>query len=222
MRMLIAVLAVSLAPATADEPKKPKPPDDKAGWKSLFDGKSLGHWKSTEFVNGGKVEVAEGAIRLGAGQPMTGIVYKGPKLPNDDYEISWEAKRTEGKDFFSLLTFPVGDEPCSFVVGGWGGNVSGLSSLNGADASENGTNCFIKIENDKWYKFRLKTTSKRIEAWVGDEKVVDVAREEFTFSVRIENDRCRPFGFASYRSAGMIRDVKIRDLKAPAPAEKSK
>lgn len=218
MRFVLAILAFTGA---ADD-KKPATSADKDGWKPLFDGKSLGDWKSTEFVNGGNVEVADGSIRIGAGEPMTGVVYKGPKLPNTDYEIAWEAKRTDGKDFFCLLTFPVGEEPCSFVVAGWGGNVTGLSSLNGADASENSTNTFVKIENGKWYKFRLRTTAKRLEAWVDAEKVVDVDPEEFSFSVRIENDRCRPFGFASYRSAGMIKNIRFRSLKEPAAAEKKK
>jgi len=219
---LTVVLCIASLTAADDEKKKSPAPPDKDGWKSLFDGKSLGDWKSTEFVNGGKVEVADGAIRLGAGEPMTGLVYKGPKLPTNDYEISWEARRVEGRDFFCLLTFPVGDEPCSFVVAGWGGSVSGLSSLNGADASENSTTSFVKIENGTWYKFRLRTTAKRIEAWVGDEKVVDVDPEEFSFSVRIENDRCRPFGFASYRSVGMIKNIRFRSLKEPPTKEKTK
>ena len=215
MRSLFVVaMLLSASWALADDPPKGRAAPDKEGWKSVFDGKSLGDWKSTEFVHGGKVEVADGSIRIGAGEPMTGVVYKGPKLPTNDYEIAWEAKRTEGRDFFCALTFPVKNDPCTFVVAGWGGNVTGLSSLNGADASENATTTSVKIENDRWYKMRVRTTSKRIECWIDDEKIVDVDPSEYAFSVRIEVDRCRPFGFASYRSTGLIRNIRLRSLTA--------
>jgi hypothetical protein len=222
MRFVSLFLAISPAILVADEPPKTKPAESKDGWKSLFDGKTLGAWKSTEFVNGGKVDVDDGAIRVGAGQPMTGIVYKGPKLPDDNYEIAWEAKRTDGRDFFCALTFPVKDAPCTFVVAGWGGNVTGLSSLNGADASENATTCSVKIENDKWYKMRVRTTPKRIECWVDEEKVIEIDPSEYSFSVRIEVDRCRPFGFASYRSTGRIRNIRLRPVGEPAAKQTPK
>jgi hypothetical protein len=206
-----------------EPPKSPEKSAEKAtdGWRSLFDGKSLGAWKSTEFVHGGVVDVHEGALRLGKGDPMTGVVYKGPPLPKIDYEIAWEAKRTEGDDFFCALTFPVNDSPCSIVVAGWGGNVTGLSSLNGSNASENATTTYVKIENDKWRKFRLKVTATKIEAWVDEEQVVDVDPSEYELSIRIEMERCKPFGFASYRSTGLIKNIRIRDLKARADKKES-
>jgi hypothetical protein len=221
MRGILFAALIVVPAVHGKDPPKVKPPEVKDGWTILFDGKNLGHWKSTEFVNGGAVDVKDGSLRIAAGQPMTGVVYKGPKLPSIDYEFSWEAKRTEGHDFFCALTFPVKESPCSFVVAGWGGNVSGLSSLNGADASENPTTTSVKIENDRWYKMRVRTTEKKIEAWVDDEKVVEIDPSEFEFSVRIEVDRCRPFGFASYRSTGLIRNIRIKSL-AGESAKKSK
>lgn len=221
MRSTLIAMLVFVPALHGEDPPKAKAPEVKDGWMILFDGKNLEPWKSTGFVNGGTVDVKDGAIRIGAGQPMTGIVYKGAKLPTNDYEISWEAKRADGRDFFCALTFPVKESPCSFVVSGWGGNVSGLSSLNGADASENPTTTSVKIENDKWYKMRVRTTEKKIEAWVDDERVVEIDPTEFVFSVRIEVDRCRPFGFASYRSTGLIRKIRLKNL-ATETAKKPK
>ena len=88
-----------------------------------------------------------------------------------------EGKRVDGRDFFCTTTFPVGDSFCSLVVGGWGGMVTGISSINGADASENETTGSMEFKNDKWYKVRIRVTEKKIEAWIGDEKVVDVERK---------------------------------------------
>ena len=216
MRGILLTALIVVAAVPAEDPPKVKPLPTKDGWTILFDGKNLEPWKSTGFVNGGAVDVKDGALRIAAGQPMTGVVFKGPKLPTIDYEISWEAKRTEGQDFFCALTFPVKDSSCTFVVAGWGGNVSGLSSLNGADASENPTTTSVKIENDRWYKMRVRTTEKKIEAWVDDEKIVEIDPSEYSFSVRIEVDRCRPFGFASYRSTGLIRNIRLKSLAVDA------
>lgn len=60
-------------------------------------------------------------------------------MPVMNYELSLEAMRVDGSDFFCGLTFPVGSNFCSFIVGGWGGGVVGLSSLNSEDASQNET-----------------------------------------------------------------------------------
>jgi hypothetical protein len=217
MRITLTSMFILVAAVHGEDPPKTKTSEITDGWMMLFDGKNLDAWKSTDFINGGKVELREGALQIGTGQPMTGVVYKGAKLPTNDYEISWEAKRTEGHDFFCALTFPVKESPCTFVVAGWGGNITGLSSLNGADASENSTTTSVKIENNKWYKMRVRTTEKKIEAWVDDERVVEIDPSEYSFSVRIEVDRCRPFGFASYRSTGLIRNIRLKNLTVESP-----
>ena len=107
-------------PAMADE-----------GWQSLFDGKSLGQWKSTEFGGEGKVTVANGQINLEAGVMLTGITWTGSSFPKTNFEVSLEAKKVDGTDFFCGLTFPVAESHCSLILGGWGGGIVGLSSLDG-------------------------------------------------------------------------------------------
>ena len=52
-------------------------------------------------------------------------------LPRTDYEIRFETRRIEGFDFFCGLTFPVGEKYLTLVLGGWDGNVVGLSCLDG-------------------------------------------------------------------------------------------
>src|SRR5689334_13543165 len=112
----------------AQEPKKPTPPPAQppAGpaWQSLFDGKTLTGWKVTDFAGRGDVKVDSGRLLLETGV-MTGVTWSND-LPRMDYEISLEAMRVDGSDFFCGLTFPVGKDPCSFIVGGWGGGVVGL------------------------------------------------------------------------------------------------
>ena len=96
-------------------------------------------------------------IVLGAGGPMTGVTWSG-EFPKTNYEIRWEAARIDGNDFFASLTFPVGDSYCTWVTGGWGGDIVGLSSLDGWDASDNETRSYFDFDKGRWYAFRLKVT----------------------------------------------------------------
>jgi hypothetical protein len=185
---------------------------DKAGWKSLFDGKSLTGWKITNFGGEGEVEVKDGAIILERGNPMTAITYDRKDFPKMDYEFSLEGKRVAGNDFFCTTTFPVGDTHCSFVVGGWGGTVVGLSSLDSMDASENDTSTLKDFTKDQWYRIRVRVTKDRIESWIDAKKVVDADTKGKRISIRIECELCRPFGIATYSTTGAVRNIRVRSL----------
>jgi hypothetical protein len=208
MTRLAFVAWVLIIPTVlADDPKS-KAPD----WKPLFDGKSLGGWKKSYERGSGKVEVKDGAIVLGTGEKMTGVTYAKGDFPKTDYEVVLEAKRVEGRDFFATTTFPVGDAYCSLVVGGWGGMVTGISSINGADASENETTGSMDFKTGQWYKLRIRVTKDKLDAWIGDEKVVDVELKGRKVSTRIECEECQPFGICTWDTTGAVRDVKVRKL----------
>jgi len=184
----------------------------KAGWTSLFDGQTLKGWKSTEFGGEGTVEVKDGAIMLGVGNDLTGVNYERP-VPNTNYEVSLEAKRVDGSDFFCGLTFPVKKDPCSLIIGGWGGGVCGLSSIDGLDASENSTTKYRDFDNGRWYTIRLRVTDARIEAWIDNKQIVNQALAGKKISIRSEVDASRPFGIASYRTLAALRNIRLRELK---------
>jgi hypothetical protein len=205
-RFPVVILALCFAPVLADEPKA------KDTAKTLFDGKSLDGWKSSFEEHGGKVHVKDGAIFLEKGKKMTGVTYARKDFPTTDYEVTLEGKKVEGGDFFATTTFPVGDSHASLVVGGWGGQVVGLSSINGSDASENETTGSIVFKEGEWYKIRIRVTDAKVEAWIGDEKVVDVMRKGRTFSTRIECEPCHPFGVATYDTVGAVRAIQVRGL----------
>ena len=200
--------------------KKPEKKRDPYAWKSMFDGKTLKGWEVLKFGGDGEVKVKEGTIVLGMGDPMTGIKFTG-KLPRENYEVMLEAKRTEGIDFFATTTFPVGKDCVSFVTGGWAGTVVGISCVDWYDASDNITTQFKSFEDDKWYKIRIRVSEPKIECWIDDEKMVDLARKGHKFDVRIEVDLCKPFGISSYMTEGVVRNLRIRQLK-PEEVEKIK
>ena len=204
-----AWLAMAASQTVAQNPAEGKP--DKDGWISLFDGKTLGNWKSTAFGGEGEVKVQDGAIVLAMGNNMTGVTWSG-KAPKTNYEIALEGKRVEGMDFFCTTTFPVGNDPCSLVVGGWGGSVVGLSSIDGQDASENQTTKQFDFTNKQWYAIRIRVTKEKIEAWIGKEKAVDQELKDHKISIRAECELSRPLGISSYGTTGAVRNIRIRNL----------
>lgn len=191
------------------------PPSAEAGRRVLFDGKSLDGWKKAEFLGAADVRVEDGAIILPVGRPMSGITTTRDDLPKTDYELRYEASRLAGSDFFAAATFPVGDSFITLVNGGWGGNVTGLSSLDGADASENETNRYIKYADRTWYRFRVRVTSEVIRCWIDDEEVVAVKHKGRQVRTRIETRRNQPLGFATWETSGAIRKVDVRPLTPP-------
>ncbi len=155
--LMLAGFVPMLAAQGADKPAPPA--------KELFNGKTLEGWKVTDFGGEGKVVVRDGTIVMERGSQMTGITWTG-KPPRSNYELTLEGKRIEGSDFFCTTTFPVGDDYCSFVTGGWGGSVIGLSNVDHMDASENQTSASREFKNDTWYKFRIRVTDEKIEVWI--------------------------------------------------------
>lgn len=207
-------------PAADAKPAAKAKPDD-GGWGSLFDGKRLGSWKITEFGGQGEVKVEDGNLVLGIGDGCTGVTWKGDlPMPKIDYEISLEAMRVEGTDFFCGLTFPVGDAPCSLICGGWGGGVVGLSSLDGEDAANNETTKYIEFKSKKWYPIKLRVTKEKIEAWIDGKQEVDVETKDRRISVRIEVESSRPLGICSWNTKAALRNIRVRPLKAETKPEK--
>jgi 3-keto-disaccharide hydrolase len=185
---------------------------DPNGWTNLFDGKTLGGWKVTDFAGHGEVKVEEGQLRLPAGVMLTGVSWTNA-LPEIDYEVSLEAEKVDGSDFFCGLTFPVEKSFCTLIVGGWGGGVVGLSSIDGMDASENGSTKYMKFDTGRWYRIRLRVARKRIEAWIDDELFVDQSIEGREISLRAGDiELSKPFGLATWQTTGALRAIRIRRL----------
>ncbi|MCK4629197.1 MAG: DUF1080 domain-containing protein [Sedimentisphaerales bacterium] len=176
---------------------------------SLFDGKTLGHWKINEFWKPGKVYVKDGAIQLETGNDLTGISWKGP-LVHKNYEVSLDAMRTKGEDFFCCLTFPVGANSCSFVIGGWGGQVVGLSNIDYFDAANNETTQIMSFESGRWYHVRVRVTKNKIEAWIDEEKMVDVVTTGRKLDIRMEVEESRPLGVASWQTGTALRNIRLK------------
>ena len=178
---------------------------------SLFDGQTLGQWKATDFGGQGAVYVKDGAIYMEMGSYMTGITWTGPVV-RMNYEITLEAMRVQGNDFFCGLTFPVGDKPCTLVLGGWGGGLCGLSSIDYYDASENETTRMIGFETGKWYHVQLRVEPDRIQAWLDGEELVNFETTDHKLDIRAEVDLSQPLGIATWVTTGAVRGIRVKKL----------
>lgn len=189
----------------------------------LFDGKSLENWQSFDAGGSGTVEVKDGDMIIGTGDSLTGVIYQKPALlPVTDYEINLEAKRLDGLDFFCGLTFPVGDlKTCAtLVMGGWGGSVTGISSIDGLDAAANSTGHYRPYKDNQWYKVKLRVTPVDIKVWIDGEEAINVSIEGKKVGVRRGPiEEYLPLSFTTYQTTAAIRNVTINSLPAEASAE---
>jgi hypothetical protein len=113
----------------------------------------------------------------------------------------------------------VRDSFCTWINGGWGGEVVGLSSLDGADASMNETTFTRTFETGRWYSLRLRVTPNAISAWIDEELVIDVDISKKWVALREGDiDRSIPFGIATYATVGAVRKIEWRPLPAAGPA----
>lgn len=191
-----------------------------AGWQELFDGATLAGWMQSGFEAEGPVRVQKsfrdgrGAIVIEKGTTLSGITWRrGGALPRTNYEITLEAMKLEGSDFFCGLTFPVGPSACSFIVGGWSGMVVGISSIDYADASENETTTGMDFAMNRWYRIRVRVTDTTIEAWIDDQQMVDLATTGKKISIRPGDiQQSLPLGVATYMTSAAIRDIRLRRI----------
>lgn len=186
---------------------------------SLFDGKTLKGWKLCNYAGLGEVKVSPetGALRVTRGEILSGIRidnFDKRKLPKVNYELSLEARRVEGEDFFCCLTFPYKKTHASFVLGGWGGSVCGISSIDFMDAMENSTMTVRDFDEGKWYKLRLLVTENRFQGFVEEKKIVNVGIKGRKIGMRFgEIEESVPLGLSTFRTTAEYKNISIRHLE---------
>jgi hypothetical protein len=190
-------------------------------WQPLFDGRSLKGWEVVsryEYDKHGEVGVQEGVLVLKAGSPGTGVRWLG-EFPRIDYELVLEAKKLEGNDFFCGLTFPVGEQALTLILGGWGGSVVGLSLIDGEPAAENETCRWMSFEANRWYHIRLRVSACAVIVWLDGEKIIGLDPRGRKLSLRWESEPCAPLGIATWRTAAAYRQIRFRQLTPEEAAD---
>jgi hypothetical protein len=181
---------------------------------ALFDGKSLDGWANVETAGNGGVELVNGLLKVGMGADLSGVRWTNAAvLPRSNYEIELDAMKEQGTDFFCGLTFPVKDSFCSLILGGWGGAIVGLSSLDGMDASENDTSRSMYFEKNRWFHIKVRVTDEAIQTWIDDQKVIDVGIAGRKVSLRFGDiEMCKPLGLSTWQTEGNYKNIKLRRL----------
>lgn len=207
--------------ASSEEPLEPAPapeamPAGEADQNeiSLFNGKELGEWESTQYGGEGDVFVdEEGNLEFGFGAVITGVHWTGEVPALSNYEITLEAMKLDGYDFFCALTFPVKESHATYVLGGWGGGVVGISSVDDLNASENETMNIEGFENDRWYRIKVRVTDDRLEAWLDDDQMVDLTLKDKKISLLPGDiELSVPIGLASFQTRSQFRNIVWRNL----------
>ena len=208
---ILMVLASGCRSGIKEKKAHPAPPPPVANYVTTIDGKPCTGWEITNFGPQGPVHVSGDMVIIGMGDGCTGITWKS-EFPVMNYEVSLDAKRVNGNDFFCGMTFPVRKEYCTLIVGGWGGTVVGLSSIDGKDAYENSTRTLMRFENEHWYHIRLAVTGSDISAWIDSLRVININTEGRKFSVRPEVELSEPFGIATWNTTAAIKNIEVSRL----------
>lgn len=181
------------------------------GGQLLFDGKTLGDWEITNFGTEGPIMVSDGKIIVNMGDGASGITWT-KDFPKVNYEVNLEARKTVGNDFFCGLTFPVNEQFCSLIIGGWGGPVVGLSCIDDIDGADNETSVLKRFDKNTWYSIKLQVSDVKIMAWVDNEKLVDFNYTGRKLTIRPEVGLSKPFGICTWITTAELRNIWMKEL----------
>ena len=181
----------------------------------LFDGKDLDDWEITDFAGKGEIFIDENeSLVLEMGAELSGLHWKGQDLPKSNYEISLQAKRTMGSDFFCGLTFPYLESHATLGLGGWGGSLIGISSLDDFDASENETGDAYIFEDQQWYDIKLRVTDEEFTVWIDKESVIDCEVVGRKVSMRSgEIEMSVPLGITTFATTGKFKNISLKKIE---------
>lgn len=204
----------TVAEATEEKPGEETEPPADPNVIPLFNGKDLENWQITQYGGEGDVFVTEeGELEFGFGAILTGVHWDGDPPTTSNYEITLEAMKLDGTDFFCAVTFPVKESHATFVVGGWGGGIVGISSVDDLDASENETMNIEGFNEDVWYRIRVRVTDEKIEAWIDDTMMVDLELENRKISLRPGDiELSVPLGLSSFQTRAKYRNIVWKNL----------
>jgi len=205
-RILLATLLTAGLTACAG------PSKSGGDWTLLLDATHTEGWSSTPFGGEGEINAEGGRLVFEMGTPMTGMHWTGAALPTTNYELEITAARLMGTDFFCGLTFPVAGSHATLILGGWGGSLTGISCIDGNDASTNETTNFLSYELGREYTARVRVTPTHITTWLDGEPLHEVALEGKRIELRTEVLPSRPLGYAAFQTRAGLSSLKLRQL----------
>ena len=171
-------------------------------------------FEETELGGEGLASIAPNRILLEPGVPLSGVTWTGA-APVAPYTLEVEFTKRYGNDFPCALTFPVAGSHLSLVLGGWGGTVCGLSSLDGLDASRNETRFVRSFPPGARTHVRLEVHRAEVRAALDGVEVVRIDLAGRSLGVREELLPCRPLGIAAFATAVEVHSVRWGPIGLP-------
>lgn len=187
---------------------------NKAGHQAEWHQLGPENWVALDYGRPGSVAWCDGLLQIDAGESLLGGKWTS-ELPEAPYEVELQAKKVTGSDFFCGLTVPVrsAEQAVTLVLGGWGGGVTGISSIDGKDASENETTSYRSYDEGHWHRIRLEVRADRLAAWVGGEQIVEVSLLGKKVALRPGPiEACAPLGVATWQTAAEMKQIRWRPL----------
>ena len=210
--ILLTSIASMLVFAGCSSAQPPGPTADKRPEMILFDGTNLDNWSKTDYAGKGEIFIDDNqTLVMEMGATLSGIHWTGDDLPVGNYEISLQARRTMGSDFFCGLTFPYKDNHATLILGGWGGSLIGISSIDDFDASENETGDAYIFEEKEWYDIRLQVMETKLKVFINGETVIDADVDGKKVAMRVgEIEMSVPLGITTYGTTGEFKNIVLR------------
>ncbi|NQT85650.1 protein kinase [bacterium] len=201
----------------ADAPKaKPKPAAD---WRVLVGQGRANGW---ERVKGGLFRQPPSATANGGlGQVIVFSQVDGAAgykhtwdVPRTNYELSFTSMRLRGNNIGPGVIFPVGKSVCLWAIGNGGGGC-GLDQVDGHDDldEDNPTRVMRPTELKRSYRYHLRVSQDKVQAWINQTRVVDIPRAGHTFSLRDGYRPGAPLAFVGAGKTGaVVKNIRIRPL----------
>ncbi len=184
-----------------------------AVWRQLYDGADLSSWELGVYGESDEYEVLEGGVVIPQTAALAGMTFRGA-LPTAPYRLSVEATRRYGADFFLGVTFPVAGDHLTLVLGGWGGMVSGLSSIDGLDASRNATRTLRHFPNGKRHEVEIDVTEAAVRVRVDGEPFLSASLEGREVGLRVDVEPSHPLGIATYATSTQVHRVRVLEVRS--------
>ncbi len=180
---------------------------------NMLVGNELGPWEASSFAYEGDLYMWDGVLNTGWGSYISGVTWSKEPPARTHFEIELEARFTDGNDFFLGLTVPVKESYATWIVGGWGGTVVGISDINGNSADDNETTLEMIFEKERWYRCKLRVVDERIQCWIDDKKIIDVDTQGKKVNLRPGPIiGSAPIGLAAYDTIAEYRNMVWRNL----------
>lgn len=213
MKILTTILVIILTVGCNRQPQ-PNHPEPTPAVTHPFTSENRQHWQDPANTQTA-TWYPNDTLEINYGESVVGLRWMGP-LPTPPYELSLQARRTDGVDFFCGLTFPVRapDENVTLILGGWGGAQVGISSVDDLDATENQTAQIIAFKQGQWQDIHLTVSTTHIKVRLNNQQIINLPLEGKTLSLRpgpIES--YIPLSLTTFQTTAEFKNLTWRQLK---------